>query len=63
MDEIKEGNEEAIALWDSRRLNTLEWYSFLVNEGHITDEKIQKYFEEAVINEYKEYFLEEASEA
>jgi hypothetical protein len=31
---------------------------FLVNEDQITDEKIQKYFEEAVKNEFKEYFLE-----
>lgn len=58
MDEIKEGDEDAIALWDSRRLNTLEWYSFLVNEDQITDKKIQKYFEDAVISDFKEYFLE-----
>jgi hypothetical protein len=58
MDEIEDGNKEAIALWVSRRLNTLEWYFFLVNEDHITDEKIQKYFEEAVRNDFKEYFLE-----
>jgi|SRR5215217_2040204 len=58
MDEIEDRDEDAIALWDSRRLNTLEWYSFLVNEDLITDKKIQKYFEEAVITDFKEYFLE-----
>ncbi len=56
---IEEGNEEALSLWDARRLNILEWYSFLVNEKQITDRKIQEHFEDAVIHDWEKYAADE----
>jgi uncharacterized protein YutD len=36
--------------WDSRFFNTLEWFSFLVNENTIKDTKIKSFFKEALID-------------
>lgn len=38
--------------WDSRFLNTLEWFSFLINENTIKDTKIKLFFKDALINWY-----------
>jgi hypothetical protein len=33
-----------------------------VNEKQITDKKMQKYFEELIINNFEKHFLEDASD-
>ena len=59
---IEKGDEDVLSLQDARRFNILEWYSFLVNEKQITDKKMQKYFEELIINNFEKHFLEDASD-
>lgn len=59
---IKDDDEDALSLWDSRLFNTLEWYSFLVNKKKITDKNLKEYFKDVIINHYEEHFLEKASE-
>lgn len=59
---IKDDDEDALSLWDSRLFNTLEWYSFLVNKKKITDKNLKEYFKDVIINHYEEHFLERASE-
>jgi hypothetical protein len=59
--EIEDGDENALSAWDSRRFNTWEWYSSLVNEKQITDKNIKEYFRKGVINDYEEVFLKYAS--
>jgi hypothetical protein len=60
--EIEDGDKEALSFWDSRRLNTWEWFSFLVNEKQITDKNLKRYFRGALVNDFEEIFLEFAPE-
>ena len=36
--------------WDARFFNTLEWFSFLINEKTIKDTKIKSFFKGALID-------------
>jgi hypothetical protein len=47
--------------WNSRLFNTLEWYSFLVNQQQIKDKSILMYFKDIIIDYYEDNFLNEAT--
>ena len=47
--------------WNSRLFNTLEWYSFLVNQQQINDKNILKYFKDIIIDYYEDNFLNDAT--
>jgi hypothetical protein len=44
--------------WYSRYFNTLEWFSFLINEKKISDKKIIDYFKPLIIESYEEQYLD-----
>jgi hypothetical protein len=50
------------AIWYARLFNNLEWYSFLVNENQITDDKIKEYFKSLIISHYERTFMNDASQ-
>lgn len=43
--------------WDSIQFNTLEFYSFLVNENYIKDKKIVSFFKPMIISWYENIYL------
>lgn len=47
--------------WRSLFLNTLEYFSFLVNRGHLRDESLTAFFSDAVIRWYQDIFLAQAT--
>lgn len=49
--------------WDSRFFNTLEWYSFLVNENYVKDKKMIGFFDDAIIDWYENIFLKHMKKA
>jgi hypothetical protein len=45
--------------WDARFFNTLEWFSFLINEKTIKDAKTKAFFKEALIDWHDNLLSEE----
>lgn len=48
--------------WDSLFFNQVEYFSFLVNEKHLSDKKILGFFADAIVIWYDKLFLTIASE-
>lgn len=48
--------ETSIKIWYDKLFNTLEWFSFLVNEKQISERKIAKFFKNAVMGYYEKVF-------
>ena len=57
LDEYQTKNEEEKHSWDFRFFNQLEWFSFLINEKKINDEKLIEFFKDAIIDWYDNIFL------
>ena len=55
--ESPEEHEKRLNSWRSRFCNTLEWFSFLVNQKEIKDKKLKAFFADAVIDWYSNIFL------
>jgi hypothetical protein len=42
--------------WNSIFFNTLEWFSFLINHGKLSDKTMISFFKEAIISYYENIF-------
>ena len=49
-------NEYKKKNWSSIFFNTLEWFSFLINHGKLSDKEMIVFFKEAIISYYEDIF-------
>ena len=57
----KEGKD--VKTWDYQFFNQLEWFSFLINEKKIKDEKLVNFFKPAIIEWYDKMFVKHFEES
>ena len=56
-DEYDDKPEKNVKNWDFQFFNQLEWFSFLINEKKLKDEKLINFFKPAVIDWYDNMFV------
>ncbi len=61
--EDSKGYSSQIESWNDKLFNTLEWFSFMVNEKQITNYKIINFFGKTVVRYYDKIFKVVSSEA
>jgi len=54
----KKKDKEERKQWDDLFFNSLERFSFLVNQGFIRDKRLVGFFEDAIVNWYEELFMQ-----
>jgi len=57
----KNSNEEEKKEWDSLLFNTIEYFSFLINNSIIDDKRMVHFFSDAIIRWYEDIFLKHYS--
>lgn len=50
-------DEEAKQEWDAIHFNSIEFFSFLVNENYIKDKKLISFFEDAIVDWYEKLYV------
>ena len=53
--------DDARNSWYFRMFNSLEWFSFMINERMITDKKLIEYIKPMIISYYEDTFLKSCS--
>lgn len=61
--EAGERKEQSFFRWRGLFLNRLEYFSFLVNHNHLTDESMVAFWGDAIICWYREIFLKHTKDA
>ena len=55
-------DQKIIKRWDSILFNSIEHFSFLVNEKYIKDKKMTEFFDDAIVSWYEQIFLKPYSD-